>query len=102
MGIFIWIDIVWVTYGLMFGAFCEDYFSALNMSSTYVTAADVASGKFINISGNLKNWRNYGIWFLRTFTPNAYFNEKLMRRFTSGTEDYERPALFFFGYTLGE
>ena len=67
-----------------------------------MTAADVASGKYINISGNKNNWRNYGISFLKTYAPNAYFSEKLMRRLTSGTEDYERPALFFYGYTLGE
>ena len=102
MGIFIWIDIVWVSYGLMFGAFFEDFFSAFNMSVLYVGAADVGSGKFVNISGKQKNWRHFGIWFLKSYTPNAYFNEKLMRRLTSGTEDFERPALFFFGYTLGE
>ena len=102
MKTFIIIDFIWVVYGLMFGAFFTDFYSALNFSSLYVGASDVGSGKFVNIGGKQKSWRYWGIWFLKNYTPNRFINEKLMRRVTSGTEDFERPALFFFGFTYGE
>lgn len=102
MWTFVQINLVWTSYALMFGCFFTDFFSAFNVSILYVGAADVGSGKFVHIGGKQKSWRHIGIWLLKNLTPNRFINEKLMRRITSGTEDFERPALFFFGFTQGD
>jgi hypothetical protein len=99
---FLQADFVWTAYAMMFGCFFTDFYSAFNVSVLYVGAADVGSGKFIHIGGKQLTWRHSAIWFLKSYTPNRYIVEKLMRRVTSGTDDFERPALFFFGFTLGD
>jgi hypothetical protein len=49
---FIQILLLWIAYGVLIGSFFEDFFTALNMQVLFMSASDIGSGKFVNITGN--------------------------------------------------